>query len=88
MELENVTVIDVVPIAEISAITAVELSLIVQTGVYERVVDQLIVADVKTVPVTIDPTESVDPELIDEQPVPHVGVPALPVKNCDQIPWM
>lgn len=71
---------------EISATADVLLSLIVQTGVKPSVVEKLSAAEDTLELVTIEPRLSVDPDVIEAQPVPHVGVPALPTKGTPLVP--
>lgn len=68
---ENENVIAVVLTEEISPVTAVELSLIVQTGVAFHAREKFNVTDVTPAPVVIAPPLSF-PET-DEHPVPQEG---------------
>ena len=85
-ELAKLTVMADAVRLDMSATAAVLLSLNVHTGVYPRVDDQFTAADVTDDPVVIEPRASVEPDVMEEQPVPQVGVPALPVRNCAHTP--
>lgn len=65
---------------EISAVAEVLLSLMVQKGAEASVPEKFNVTDDTLLPLTIEPRISVDPAVIEAQPVPHVGVPPLPVR--------
>lgn len=53
----------------------------VQNGVKPNVPEKLTIIEVTRVPPVADPLTSVEPEVIDPHPVPHVGAPVLPDKN-------
>lgn len=66
--------------AEMSAVAVVLLSLMTHAGVFGNVAFQFKVTADTLAPDTIEPRVLVEPAVIDEQPVPHVGVP--PPVDC------
>ena len=84
--LARLTVSEEALTAEISD-TAVELlSLITHVGVKPSVVEKLSATEETLELLTIEPRSSVEPELIEAQPVPHVGVPPLPRNGTLLVP--
>lgn len=83
--LAKLTVIAVVLMLDISATALVLLSLITQNGVLGSVWLQLSVIDETLDPLTIEPRTFVDPAVIDEHPVPHVGNPPVGLANSPAI---